>query len=238
MARVLTEPERVDPGRMRRIVDFLELRRPELQVLALLFIAADLFLMLAYLYFRLESPESWPWDIRSEHGLGERYQSLKQFWCVVVLGVLWVRRRSFVVFAWAVVMAYYLVDDSRRIHERMSVYLVEQVDLGISTSVGEFIWYAAVGATLILLVALGYRRADEVTKRLSRKIAGYFVALIVCGVALDFLHDPFVEIVPIDIALTFLEDGGEQVILSALTAFLICQILPGGDRRAGPSSTV
>ncbi|WP_420271845.1 hypothetical protein [Occultella aeris] len=220
---------------MSRLIDFLELRRPDLRVLALLFIAADLFLMVAYLYFRLDSPESWPWDIRNEHGLGERYQSLKQFWCLLVLGLIWVRRRSFVVFAWAVVMAYYLVDDSRRIHERMSVYLVDQLDLGISTSVGEFVWYAAVGAVLTVLVALGHRWADEATRRLSLKIGGYFLALIVCGVVLDFVHDPFVEIVPIDIALTFLEDGGEQVILSLLTAFLICQILPGAVSRSVPA---
>ena len=123
-------------------------------------------------------------------------------------------------------------------HERVGFWLGRRLGLpGVGglrpDDFGEMMVAATVGAALLGLLAVAWWRDRESTWRLSRELLILTAALAVCGVVIDAVHTiAFFRAPQIADPLAFLEDGGELLVISALTAYALDSRGPR-HRRAG-----
>ena len=94
-------------------------------MLALL-LAADLLLIGLYV---LWGYDHWTWSLENEAGPSERFQHLKWAVAAILLVFLSIRRRAVIYSVWALLFAYFAVDDSIRLHEREGAWLARVLDL-------------------------------------------------------------------------------------------------------------
>ena len=84
--------------------------------------------------------------------------------------------------------------------------------------VGETLVSACLGALAIAMLAVGYRRTSRRSRSHLNGLLYLLVALTFLAVALDLVHALFAGS---QTGLTIVEDGGEQVVLSATVAYVL-----------------
>jgi hypothetical protein len=160
--------------------------------------------------------------ITHDRGYGELFQYCKAgLGCLLLLHRA-VQRASLASLTWSGLLALVLLDDSLQLHERSGDFLAVALRLpAIGTlrgnQLGELIFYAAVGIVSLAAVAVAWRHADAADRALSRSLLAWFVALAFCAVVLDAV-DSLMRKTPWAVDFALLEDGGEMIVLSFLTA--------------------
>jgi hypothetical protein len=134
-------------------------------------------------------------------------------------------------------LALVLADDSLQLHERTGDFLGAAMKLPAvgalrSNQVGELIFYAIVGIFCLTAVSVAWRHADAEDRALSRSLFGWFAALDFCAVVLD-AADSLMRKTRWAADFALLEDGGEMIVLSFLTAVVWTGFEPTG--RSGES---
>jgi hypothetical protein len=164
------------------------------------------------------------YSLETDRGLSEYYQYMKQLWLAACLVIASLNRRQLVLVAWAGFFGFLLLDDVLLVHERVGFWLGRRLGLPAVAGLrpddfGEMIVAATAGATLVAMLAVASWRDRVVTWRLSRELLLMTAALAVFGVAIDAVHTmAFFRAPSIADPLAFLEDGGELLVISALTA--------------------
>jgi hypothetical protein len=196
-----------------------------LSLLAILF-CADLVLVTIHLaqpYFEALRPRHF--SLEADRGIAEYYQYLKQ--AIVVLAMLWCWRRtkapSF--FVWSLFFALMLYDDSHSLHEGVGEDLAAAWALpGVfglrPQDLGELLFAAAVGVlTVSLLLAVNaFERGAAAAHTLN--VVLLLAALAVCGVLVDAIHViAYFSGSRLAWVLAVIEDGGELLIMSLITAY-------------------
>jgi hypothetical protein len=126
---------------------------------------------------------------------------------------------------WAVVFAFLLIDDASQIHERVGQWLARSYEVSVPfglrpDDVGELLVAALAGASILALVAFASWRGGEQAWRISRDLLRLVVALGFFGVAMDVVHVlAYVHRSLLAQVLLVIEDGGEMLVMSALTAY-------------------
>lgn len=206
-------------------------------VLALL-LAADLLLIRLHL---LWGYDRWIWNMEDETGLSERLQHLKWAVAAVLLLILLVRRRAMIYAPWALLFAYFAVDDSIRLHERAGSWLVQALDLRRFEDIylehfsyfylraqefGELIVAASLGVIVVAVLYFTWPRADAVReKTVSKRLGAWLVVFAIFAVGFDMLHTMVWEIYPPAIELIgVIEDGGEMICASILVFGLTLEL--------------
>lgn len=192
----------------------------------LLLICGDLAYMAIHLGF-LYAPgmRGRHYSLETDGGLAEFYQYVKQLWIALCLAIAFLRRRHLVLLAWSGFFAFLMLDDALQLHERAGLWLGRRLSLPAVAGLrpddlGELMVAGAVGASLLLVLAAAWWREREPTWRFSRVLLILTVALGVCGVILDTFHViAYFRAPAISDPLAFLEDGGELLIVSVLTAY-------------------
>lgn len=221
----------------------------------LLLVCGDLVYMAIHVgHLTLPGLHDAQYSIETDGGLAEFYQYTKQLWLAVSLAAALRHRRHLVLLAWSGFFAFLLLDDALELHERGGVLLATRWGLpgfaGLRPrDLGELIVAGAVGGSLLLLLALAWWRDREPTWRLSRELLILTAALGVCGVVLDSAHTiAFFRLPALSAPLAFLEDGGELLIMSTMTAYALHLAVRGsippvglrsllfGDQRPVPAS--
>lgn len=139
--------------------------------------------------------------------------------------VAFVSTRHGAYLSWAFVFLFLLADDAGRIHERVGGWLDQRFDLpapfGLrSKDVGELLFAGAIGLAILAVVGVAVRHGTEQCRRISRGLGLLIVALAVVGILVDMLHTiAFLERSLLAQALLVVEDGGEMIVMSALTAY-------------------
>jgi hypothetical protein len=196
-------------------------------MLLMLLLCADLaFIVLHVVYVETGWLRGSDFSLEADRGLPEAFQYVKQFWIVVALALTCWRTRISVYGCWAVVFAFLLVDDAAQIHVRVGAWLGQEYSLpavlGLrSDDLGELLFAAAVGLSMIVLVGIAVLRTDAQQRRICRDTLLLVGALAFLGVLVDTVHviayfkgSLWAQI------LLLVEDGGEMLVMSLLTAYM------------------
>ena len=160
-------------------------------------------------------------------------------WAIIIVALVWLAIRDLwsVPFRWALVFLMVLIDDSLQEHETIGAMIADSLPLPASLQsqsqdIGEVMVFGAMGLIAILLTATLFTRNGPVARALSIRFMLIIVFLAFFGVALDFLHQSIRLLTEGSFAAQFLpqvfallEDGGEMVMASIATAFVLT--LPG-----------
>lgn len=194
--------------------------------LLLLLICADAGFILLHL---IDLQTGWLREARVslelDGGPAEIYQYVKEFWVVVCMAVAYVSTRRVAYASWALVFLFLLLDDSATVHEHAGNWLGRQYQFqapfGLRPNdVGELLFAAAVGLTILAGVGAAAWRGSEQCRRISRDLGCLVVALGLVGVVVDTLHviAYFAQSL-LEQVLLVVEDGGEMLVMSALMAY-------------------
>jgi hypothetical protein len=176
-------------------------------------------------------------SLEADRGLPETYQYVKEFWVVVAMAVTFWRTRVALYASWSAVFAFLLVDDAAQVHERVGAWLGEQYALPTAFGLrpddsGELLFAALIGITMLLLVGGASWRAGEQTGRISRDVLLLIFGLAVLGVVVDMLHVvSYLRKSLLAQVLLVVEDGGEMLVMSALTAYAFHVAIHRGRTR-------
>lgn len=179
------------------------------------------------------------YSLETDGGLAEFYQYMKQLWVALCLIAAYLRRRHLVLLAWAGFFGFLLFDDALQLHEHAGVWLGRHFGLpsvaGLRPEdVGELIVAGAVGASLLLVLAIAWWRDRASTWQLSRELLVLTAALGACGVVLDSVHViAYFKAPMFSDALAFMEDGGELLVVSTITAYVLDLAVRGTAPPAG-----
>jgi hypothetical protein len=194
--------------------------------LLLLLVCADL----AFIVLHLVNVET-GWmrgakiSLEAEGGMPETYQYVKEFWMAACMAITFWHTRTRLYAAWSAVFAFLLLDDAGQIHERVGAWLAREYALpaifGLrANDSGELIVAASAGLTMLTMVAFTSWRRGEQSERVSRDVLSLICLLAVVGVLVDMLHVvSHLSGSLLSQVLLVAEDGGEMVVMSALTAY-------------------
>ncbi|WP_200246113.1 hypothetical protein [Lamprobacter modestohalophilus] len=188
----------------------------------LLFLLADLVFILIHIGFNLGLVTSPLFSIEEDLGYAEVYQYIKEYWIVLLLLTLAIGRGRFIYFAWSLLFAYLLFDDSLQIHERLGGYVADALQfLPIlqlrPQDLGELVVSLLFGTLLFGTIGIAYLHADHIARQASKHLFALVLLLAFFGVVVDMLHiairwgEPFWLLI---------EDGGEMLIMSVIAWYV------------------
>jgi hypothetical protein len=164
-------------------------------------------------------------SLEAEGGPAEVFQYLKEFWVMVCMVAAFVSTRHAVYVSWALVFLFLLADDSMQLHENVGTWLGERyglpAPLGLRPNdIGELLFVATAGLIMLAVVGVAAWRGTEQSRRVTRDLAMLMISLAVVGILLDVIHviAYFGESLLAQVLLV-VEDGGEMIVMSAMTAY-------------------
>ena len=176
-------------------------------------------------------------SLEAEVGVPETYQYIKEFWITACMAAMFWRTRVRPYVGWAIVFTFLLLDDAGQIHERVGAWLAGRYALpGVlglrPADTGELLFAATVGAAVFALVGFAFWRGSEQTRRISRDVLCLLLVLSVPGVLVDMLHVvSYLQRSQLAQVLLVIEDGGEMLVMSVLTAYAFHVASHGGRTR-------
>jgi hypothetical protein len=204
-------------------VTSLNIEKDSKRFLILLILADSGFILVHLLHVHTRFFLGPLFSIQRDWGYAEVFQYLKEFWIVVLLIVLAIRRASFLYLAWSLLFLYLLVDDSLRIHERLGGLIVSRFDIHSGFGLrgqdfGELMVSSFFGTLLFLFIAAMHHVSDFSDKRISKSLFIMIALLVLFGVIIDMVDILFQQLMATSV-FGIIEDGGEMVVMSAITSF-------------------
>lgn len=207
-------------------------------VLLGLLIAVDLLFIAAHVL------HVWtPWlrygglSIETDGGMAEQYQYVKLIWLsICMLLAFWQSRMKFYL-GWMLLFGVLLLDDALRLHEQAGTVIAQGLGLAPAFGLrakdfGEILFAAGIGGIAAALVAFTFWRGAPASKQVSADILFLLCILGFFGVFFDALHTIAYFKAPALAALfTLIEDGGEMLVISVLTAYAFDIASNSGTQR-------
>lgn len=162
------------------------------------------------------------YSIETDRGYAEMFQYIKEYWIVVLLFVLAIKRKHIIYFAWSSLFMYFLLDDSLRIHESFGYYLAKHFEFQPmfrlrAQDLGELIVTMLFGLLLFIFIGVSYLFSDNVSRQISKHILILVMSLVFFGVVFDNIH----IIIPWGNTMWgFIEDGGEMLVMSIIVWYV------------------
>jgi hypothetical protein len=201
-------------------------------------------LLVDVLFIAIHVVHVWsPWlrslfySIERDGGLAEQYQYIKLVWLAACLGAAFLQRRGRAFAGWAVFFAFLLLDDALQIHERAGGVLAQAFGIppmfGLrAKDFGEVMVAGIVGTAACAFAWLAIRRGGQSSKRLSADLLCLLAALALFGVFVDVLHTiTFFRLPAVAPVFALIEDGGEMLVVSAMTAYAFDVFVNAGQIR-------
>jgi len=205
-----------------------------------------LLVVVDFLFIVVHSIHVWsPWlpgghfSIESHNGLASIYQYIKQIWLAGCLALAFVQTRSKVFAGWTLLFAFLLLDDALELHERIGVILATALNfpalLGLRPEdLGEISVAAAIGCMALAMVAITFRHGGSAARELSADLMCLLAALALFGVFFDMLHTiTYFKAPSVADFFALIEDGGEMVVVSMITAYTFDLTSNAGRPRLG-----
>ena len=163
--------------------------------------------------------------IQWDGGYPEWFQYTKELSIGVVLALVAAVRRRSLYAVLSAMFLYLFADDFLMIHERAGMFLASifglEARFGLKpVDLGELGAYAVIAAVFGAASVLAYRRSDAATRAVGRWFLVLIALLAFAGVAMDMAHAAM-ESSAMAPLFTLLEDGGEMVVMSAITALSV-----------------
>ncbi len=190
--------------------------------LLILLLCADLVFILMHIGFKMQLLNSTLFSIEKDFGYAEIYQYIKEYWIILLLFMIAIKRTHIIYFTWSILFMYILLDDALEIHEKLGNYLVNYFELQPRFNLraqdfGELGVSAFFGLLLFSFIGWAYLRSDSVAKQISKHLLILILSLAFFGILVDMLH----------IAITWgepmwglIEDGGEMIIMSIIVWYV------------------
>jgi hypothetical protein len=210
---------------------------PTISLLFFLLLIDVLFIGIHALHIWSPWLKSWHFSIERDGGMAEQFQYIKQIWLCASLGILALltRGRSFVI--WGLFFAFLLFDDAFSIHEQLGLRLSAELGLPGAFGMrpedfGELLFAGTVGGALTAFVFYIMRVGSDTARRLSADLLCLVVALALFGVFFDTLHTiTYFRAPSIAPVFALIEDGGEMIVVSAITAYAFDVLSNAGTIR-------
>ncbi len=187
-----------------------------------LLLLADFAFMLAHGIYTMDLVSNDVYSIDTDGGYAEMFQYIKEYWIVVLLFVLALRRKHIIYFAWSSLFMYLLLDDSLKIHESFGIYLADYFEFKPmfhlrTQDLGELCVSIFFGSLLFTFIGVAYLFSGSVAKRISKHLFILVISLAFFGVVVDMLH----IIIPWGKSFFgFIEDGGEMLVMSIIVWYV------------------
>jgi hypothetical protein len=201
-------------------------------------------LLVDVLFIAIHVMHVWsPWlgslfySLERDGGLAEQYQYVKLVWLAACLGAAFLQRRGRAFAGWAMFFAFLLLDDALQIHERAGGVLAEALGFapmfGLrAKDFGEVMVAGTVGSAACAFAWLAIRRGGESSRRLSADLLCLLAALALFGVFFDVLHTiTYFRLPSVAPVFALIEDGGEMLVMSAITAYIFDVLTNAGRIR-------
>ena len=190
-----------------------------------LFLALDITfiaLHIIYTYTGLISNSSF--SIEQDRGYAEIFQYFKEYWSVLLLSMLALRKRSFLYLMWSLLFFYLLLDDSLQIHEKLGGFISYKLNFSSWLNLrpqdfGELTVSILVSLFFLIFISTTYYFSDRFSRKISKYLIMALFALALFGIVVDMVHIA-VKSPSLNTLLGLIEDGGEQVVMSAIVCFI------------------
>lgn len=151
----------------------------------------------------------------------EVYQAIKYVFLSVLIVACAMHYRSWRIGLWLVVTGYFFLDDIMMLREKPAIELMDRWDLPLlpglrALDTAELILIAAAAGLIVIPLLLGYLTGGCSSRRFYRVLGLFTLLLVVFGVGVDMLH-VLVMHGGLDLV-SLLEDGGEMIVVSLMTA--------------------
>ena len=163
-------------------------------------------------------------DLGWQGSIQEHFTYLKWLACSLIGLCLFARSRECLYLAWAGLFLCLFVEDAESFREQAGALIANGLGLGPAAALteqglGEFAAAIIGSAGLLGAVAFVYWRTDDRgAKDFSRDLAPLLGGLIIFAIGVDSLHAMVGRLPTPDFALGVIEEGGEMIIASMLSA--------------------
>jgi hypothetical protein len=210
---------------------------PTVLLFAMLVAADALFILVHIVHAWTPFLDDSKYALDTDLGMAELYQYVKLLWLLGCLGVAFCQTRRGAFIAWAGFFALLLLDDVAQLHENGGRYFARALGLAGALGLrgvdyGELIVAAIIAAIGVTIVLATLRKTDRASRQLSLDMFALLCVLAMFAVALDAVHSFTYARAPalIDV-LALAEDGGELVVVSAITAYAFDIASNSGQQR-------
>ena len=176
-------------------------------------------------------------SLESDRGMAELYQYVKLIWLSSCMMLAFLQTRLPVYLGWMLLFGFLLLDDAIQMHERAGWWFADQFGftaaLGLrAKDFGEIAFAACIGLTAVALAILTFWRGAAQSKHVSADILCLLCVLAFFGVFFDALHTvAYFESPSLAPVLTLIEDGGEMIVVSVITAYAFDIVSNVGELR-------
>jgi hypothetical protein len=205
-----------------------------------------LLVVVDFVFIAVHALHVWsPWfagghfSMENYNGLASIYQYIKQAWLAGCLALAFLQTRSKVFAGWTLLFAFLLLDDALELHERVGAILAASLNfpavLGLRPAdLGEVSVAAAIGCLALALVAITFRHGGSQSRELSADLMCLLAALALFGVFFDMLHTiTYFKAPSVAEFFALIEDGGEMLVVSVITAYTFDLTSNAGRPRLG-----
>jgi len=205
-----------------------------------------LLVVVDFIFIVVHGLHAWsPWlvgghfSMESDNGLAAIYQYIKLVWLSGCLALAFVQTRSPVFVGWTLLFGFLLLDDALELHERFGAIIAMSWNLPAilgmrPADLGEIIVAGAIGCAALAMVLITFRRAGTEAQQLSADLMCLLAALALFGVFFDMLHTiTYFNAPSIAEVFALIEDGGEMLVVSAITAYVFDLTSNAGRPRLG-----
>lgn len=168
-------------------------------------------------------------NIEYDNGYAEVFQYVKEFWIILLLLYLSIKRSKFLYFSWALIFCFFILDDAFQAHEKLggTIFKPWLVDFFGRNSrfglkfkdYGELSVAVVAGTFFLALIGVSHYLSNDTTRKVSRHLFILVVLLSFFGVGIDMIHEHYwIHRSPtlVQNALGLVEDGGEMLIMSII----------------------
>lgn len=157
-------------------------------------------------------------SLTRDRGYAEVFQYIKEFWLIILFGLLSVSR-SINYLAWFFLSIFLLLDDALEIHERMGEVIADQFNF-ISllnlrpVDFGELLFVGLVGIVFFIWLSFSFKISRSQERNNFKYLIGILLGLAFFGILLDLVHVIVGRNDFLKSALAVIEDGGEHIFIS------------------------
>lgn len=205
---------------MKRSLETFHEKSATLLLLALLL--GDLAFVTLHMFHSLTPYFGHPqFDIELDNGYAERYEYLKYLGVIAIFTGLCIKRRTLGFLPWALLFAYFLLDDAWQMHERLGAWIGEGISFRPpfrlrKVDIGELVVTMTAGLILLPAFLLAYYFGPRSTKKIFHDLLLLLALLLSFAVGVDMVHAAFIGSPRIELILGVIEDGGELIAVSLL----------------------
>lgn len=160
-----------------------------------------------------------------DRGYSEIFQYMQELAIVLILGLMYWRRKFFIYLSWNIFFLLLLLDDFFQFHEALgqigsSLIAIPSFGGIRRQDISEIIAIAIISIFLLGFILFGYLKGSKLLRAFTHRLIALLGLLIFSGVVIDLIHFVFAGSPFWFNFLTIIEDGGEMYAMSLIMAYV------------------